>query len=34
MMVPYEEYGGVKTAFRVSKVEKILKRGIVLWKRE
>lgn len=34
MMVPYEEYGRVKTAFIASKVEKILKRGIVLWKRE
>jgi len=33
MMVPYEEYGRVKTAFLASKVEKILKRGI-LWKRE
>jgi hypothetical protein len=33
MMVPYEEYGMVKTAFIASKVEKILKRGI-LWKRE
>ena len=33
MMVPYEEGGRVKTAFIVSKVQKILKRGIVLWKR-
>jgi len=34
MMVPYEEYGRVKTAFIASKVEKLLKRGILLWKRE
>jgi hypothetical protein len=33
MMVPYEEGGRVKTAFIASKVQKILKRGIVLWKR-
>ena len=33
MMVPYEEGGRAKTAFIASKVEKIMKRGIVLWKR-
>jgi hypothetical protein len=33
IMVPYEEGGSVKTAFIASKVEKMLKRGIVLWTR-
>jgi hypothetical protein len=33
LMVPYEEGGKVKTAFIVSKVEKILRRRVVLWKR-
>ena len=34
LMVPYEECGRVKTAFIASRVEKIMKRGVVLWKRE
>lgn len=34
LMVPYEECGRVKTAFIASRVKKIMKRGVVLWKRE